>query len=210
MKPTRTLSAALLAAALLAAPASAATETFTIDNVHSVAGFQVRHFFSNVPGRFGEMNGTIQYDAKNLANSSVEVTIPVASVNTQNEKRDGHLKSEDFFHAEKHPHMTFKSTKVVPGKAKDEFQLQGDLTIRGVTKPVTFDVKQLGVGSVGQMGTRGGWEATTTINRKDYGIVWNRTLDQGGAMLGDDVRINLAIAAVKEEPKKDAAPASSK
>lgn len=211
MKHLRSLILAVLATLALAAPALADAEKFNIDSNHSVAGFQVRHFFSKVPGRFAEMTGTIHYDAKNLANSTVEVTIPVAGIDTNNERRDGHLKSDDFFAVEKNPNITFKSNKVIPGKTADKFQVEGELTMRGVTKTVTLDVTQLGVGSVGQMGTRGGWEATTTINRKDYGINWNRMLDQGGAMLGDDVTITLAIEAVKDEPKKEAAaPATSK
>lgn len=210
MKPVRLLLATAIATVAFAAPSLAEPEKFNIDNNHSVAGFQVRHFFSKVPGRFNEMSGTIMYDAKDLSKSSVEVTIPAATINTQNERRDGHLKSADFFDVEKNPTITFKSTKVVPGKTADKFQVLGDLTMRGVTKPVTLEVTQLGVGLMGR-GTVGGWEATTVVNRKDFGINWNRTLDQGGTLLGDDVTITLAIEANKDEPKKDApAPASSK
>lgn len=208
MKHFRTLFAAAVLAAALAAPAIA-QEKLVIDNTHSVAGFSVRHLISKVPGRFGEVQGTILYDAKNLANSSVEVTIPAASIDTRNERRDNHLKSDDFFAVEKNPNITFKSTKVVPGKSADKFQVLGDLTMRGVTRPVTLEVTQLGWQQGAQ--TLAAWEATTTVNRKDYGIVWNRTLDQGGTMLGDEVAITLNIAAKTEAPKKDAAaPASTK
>jgi len=208
VKHFRTLIAAAALLVAFAAPSLADAEKFNIDNNHSVAGFQVRHFFAKVPGRFNEMSGTIMYDAKNVANSSVDVTIPAATINTQNERRDGHLKSADFFDVEKNPTITFKSTKVIAGKTADKFQVEGDLTMRGVTKKVTLDVTQLGVGSMGR-GVVGGWEATTTVNRKDFGINWNRTLDQGGTLLGDDVTINLSIEANKDEPKKDAPPAAT-
>ncbi len=192
-----------VAAVLLAAPAFAA-DKFDIDASHSQAGFTVRHFFSKVPGRFNEISGTIQLDEKNLANSSVEVTIPVSSINTENERRDNHLKSADFFDLEHFPNITFKSTKVVPGK-DGKFQIVGDLTMRGVTKSVTLEATQLGLGAVGiggnAMGVRGGWEATTTVNRKDYGISWNKTLDQGGTLLGDDVTISLQVEATKAKPE---------
>ena len=205
MKRFRTLLAAV-ALVSMAAPALAAPEKFVIDPVHSQAAFTIRHFFSNVTGRFAQMSGTIQFDQQNLAGSSVDVTIPAASITTQNDRRDNHLKSPDFFAADSFPNVTFKSTKVVPGTGGN-FQIEGDLTMRGVTKKVTLDATLLGVGSVGQMGTRAGWEAKTKVNRKDYGINWNRTLDQGGTLLGDDVAISISIEAAKEEPKKDAAPA---
>jgi polyisoprenoid-binding protein YceI len=193
---------AVLASLAIAAPALAQGDTFEIDNVHSQATFKVRHFFSKTPGRFNEMSGTIVYDAKDLTKSSVQVTIPTATINTENERRDGHLKSADFFDVEKHPQMTFKSTRIVPGKTKETFQIEGDLTIRGVTKKVMLDAQLMGVGAVaigGQaMGVRAGFEATTKINRKDFGIVWNKALDQGGTLLGDDVDIELHVEAMKK------------
>jgi polyisoprenoid-binding protein YceI len=199
-------------AAVLAAPAIAAPEKFEIDPTHSQAGFTVRHFFSKVPGRFNDMSGWIQYDAKNLASSSVEVTIPAASINTENERRDKHLRSADFFNVEKDSMITFKSTKVIPGTG-DRFKIEGDLTIRGVTKSVTIDATQLGMGEVGiggnAIGVRAGWEGTLVINRKDYGVSWNKTLDQGGTMLSDDVTILLSVEALKPAPKPDAAKADA-
>lgn len=195
-------SLALLASLAVAAPAMAQPVTFAIDNVHSQAGFKVRHFFAKTPGRFNELTGTIVYDPKDLAKSSVEVVIPAATINTENERRDGHLKSGDFFDVEKHPQITFKSTKVIPGKDKNRFQVEGDLTMRGVTKKVLLDAELLGVGEVGvggqSMGYRAGFDASTTINRKDWGIVWNKSLDQGGVMLGDEVEIELHVEAMKK------------
>lgn len=193
-----------LAALLTAGAAHAATTEYTLDGAHSSAGFKVRHIFTQVPGRFTELSGKLQLDEKDLAHSSVEVTIPATSVSTNNERRDNHLRTEDFFWVEKHPNITFKSTQVVPGEG-DAFQVLGDLTIRGVTKPVTLEAKKLGAQDLGpMMGRRAGFEATTTINRKDFGILWNRSLDQGGMLLGDEVEIALNVEAVYK-PETEAA-----
>jgi polyisoprenoid-binding protein YceI len=199
---------AALACGTLAAPSLAATQTFTIDGAHSQVGFSIRHFFSRVPGRFNEFSGTLQLDEKNFAASSVEATIKTASIFTANERRDTHLRSQDFFWADSFPTLTFKSTKITPG-ANGKLQIAGDLTMRGVTKPVVLDGSFLGAGEVGvggrSMGYRASFEASTTVNRKDYGISWNKVLDQGGTMLGDDVNITIAIEAVRAEPEKAAA-----
>lgn len=195
-----------LALVLTTGIASAAPKTFTIDRSHSEVGFNVRHFFSKVHGRFENYSGTIVYDEANLVASTVEVTIADTSINTQTERRDNHLRSEDFFWTEKYPTLTFKSTKVVPGKDKTHFNVLGDLTMRGVTKPVTLATEFLGSGDVSvggsSMGTRAGFIATTTVNRKDYGINWNKVLDNGGAMLGEDVEIVLNIEAVEKVAAK--------
>lgn len=187
--------------------------SYTIDVGHSLVGFNVRHFFSRTPGRFKDFSGTVQYDAKNLAASSVDVTIQTASIDTENERRDNDLRSGNFFLADTFPTITFKSTKVVPGSGND-FKIEGNLTMRGVTKPVTLDATLMGAGDVA-MGGRpprklAGFEAKTTVNRKDWGIVWNRALDQGGTMLGDDVNITLQIEAVARPPEAAAAPAADK
>jgi polyisoprenoid-binding protein YceI len=202
--------AAVAALALTASAATAEPVAYKFDKSHSLVGFQVRHFFSKVPGRFKEFDGTLMIDEKNLTNSSVDVTIQAASIDTEHEKRDTHLRSGDFFDVEKTPTLTFKSTKVVAGEGST-FKIEGDLTMRGVTKPVVLDVENLGMGAVTSegraMGTRAGFEATTKVNRKDFGINWNRALDQGGAMLSDDVWITLQIEAIKDEPKPAAAAA---
>jgi polyisoprenoid-binding protein YceI len=153
-----------------------------------------------VPGRFTQYEGTILYDTQDLAKSSVKVTIDAASINTGVDKRDTHLKSPDFFDAEKYPKLTFVSTKVTPagsGKAK----VDGTLTIRGVSKPVTLDVDLLGTGPDGWGGIRAGFEARTKINRQDYGVAWNKLVEGGGSVLGDDVEIVLNIEAIKQVPK---------
>ena len=199
----RVIAMAIVAVAATAGLAAAAPRTFTFDRAHTEVGFNIRHFFSKVHGRFEDYTGAIVYDDKNLAASSVEITIRDTSINTQNPRRDNHLRSQDFFYTEKYPTLTFKSTKVIPGKTKDHFQVLGTLTIRDVTKPVTLDVENLGVGAVTiggtDMGTRAGFQATTTINRKDYGVSWNKALDNGGMMLGEDVEIVLNVEAVEKE-----------
>jgi polyisoprenoid-binding protein YceI len=200
----------LAAAALgISSLAVAEPKTFQIDVSHSEMGFNIRHFFSKVHGRFDDFSGTIVHDPKNLAASSVTVVIQDSSISTGNARRDTHLRSQDFFWVEKHPTITFKSTKVTPGKDSLHYKVAGDLTIRGITKPVVLDVEHLGTASMTiegrDMGMRSGFTATTTINRKDYEIVWNRTVDQGGVMLGDDVEIVLNVEAVSRENKETSA-----
>lgn len=196
-----TFQAALGVLALVAATsvASAEPKQFIIDRSHTEVGFSIRHFFSKVHGEFSDFSGTINFDEKNLANSTVEVTIQDTSIFTGNDRRDNHLRTEDFFWQEKYPTITFKSTKVTPGKEKNHYNVAGNLTIRDVTKPVVLESELLGMGPVAMagrdMGTRAGFMGKTTINRKDYGIVWNKALDQGGAMLGDDVEITLEVEA---------------
>lgn len=209
----------LVAALSISATAFAAPETLNIDAGHSNVGFNVRHFFAKTPGRFTDYSGTVQFDPKNLSASSVNVTIQAASINTAHEKRDGHLKGGDFFEVEKHPTLTFKSTKVYADGGKtavvqgEKFKIDGELTIKGTTKPVTLDATFLGSGSIAiggnSMGTVAGFEAVTKINRKDYNIVWNRALDQGGTMLGDDIEITLAVEAKTPQAPRPAAPAAA-
>jgi polyisoprenoid-binding protein YceI len=202
MQKHRLVAVLSLATLALASSAATAGQTFSFDPTHSGVGFKVRHFFTNVPGRFTQLDGKLVLDQADLSKSSVEATIPASSVFTDNERRDNHLKTEDFFWVEKHPNITFKSRKIVPGEG-DRFQIIGDLTMRGVTKEVTLEAQKLGVMNAGEMGVRAGFEATTRVNRKDFGINWNRTLDMGGLMLGDDVEITLNIAAV-HKPEAEA------
>lgn len=193
-----------------ASAVEAAPTTYAIDTGHSNVGFSVRHFFSKVPGSFKKFSGTLVYDAAKPAEASVKAEIDAASIDTRHEKRDGHLRSEDFFFVEKHPTLTFESTKVTPA-GEGKFKVDGNLTMRGVTKPVTMDVTYLGGGEVGNGESRIGFEAVTKVNRKDFGINWNRTLDQGGLMLGDDVEIRIDIEAVhKSEAKAEAAAPAKK
>ena len=198
MRSLRTISLAALLAATLAAAAGAEPKTLVFDRAHSEVGFDIRHFFNKVHGRFTDYAGQIVYDPANLALSKADVTIRDTSIYTANERRDGHLRTQDFFWTEKYPTIAFHSTKVIPGADSTHFQVVGNLTIRDVTKPVTLDVEYLGTGAIGMGGKshqEAGFMASTTINRKDFGIVWNRTMDQGGVMLGDDVEIVLNVAA---------------
>jgi polyisoprenoid-binding protein YceI len=202
------VSASLLALSLaIATAASAAPATWTIDQNHSQVGFSIRHFFSKVPGNFGKFQGAIVYDPQKPEVSSVKVEIDASSINTQNEKRDNHLRSEDFFDVAKFPTLTFVSTKVA-ASGENKLKVDGNLTMHGVTKPVTLFVTFLGAGPSMNGEQRSGFEAITTLNRKDFGILWNKTLDQGGTMLGDDVDIHLGVEGVIR-PDQPAAPPKS-
>jgi len=169
----------------------AAPETYQIDPVHSTIGFKIRHLAGKVTGRFGEVSGTIRIDSDHPEISSVEAAIQVESIDTANAKRDGHLKSADFFNAAEFPVMTFKSKKVSVID-KETADVAGDLTIHGVTKEIMLHVQFLGRAK-GPDGTpQTGWEATTKINRTDFGLKWNK-LVEGIAMIGEDVDIDLQI-----------------
>jgi polyisoprenoid-binding protein YceI len=169
-------------------PARAAVETYKIDPVHSTVGFTIRHFFTNVPGDFTKFSGTITVDRDHLENSSVEATIEVPSIDTRVEMRDNDLRSGHFFDAAKFPAITFKS-KSWKKTADGSFDVVGDLSIHGVTKEVTLNVKSLGFGP--GMGGKmiSGWVATTTLNRNDFGIT------RYPGMLGDDVPVTINIEA---------------
>jgi polyisoprenoid-binding protein YceI len=201
----RRFAAALTALFALSAAAHAATETYLFDKSHSKVGFQIRHWLTKVEGRFTEYDGKILIDREKPANSSVEMTIQASSIDTGQERRDNHLRSADFFEVEKYPTITFKSSKVVP-KEKDLYEVTGDLTMHGVTKTIVAPVRHTGFLNLGKQ-EKAGFEITFPINRKDYGIVWNRTADQGGVMLGDEVEISVLVEANKDMPAA-AAPAA--
>ncbi len=210
MKRLRLLRAASALSFLVAAsPALAAVETLNIDAAHSNVGFSIRHFFTPVKGEFKDVKGTIALDQADPNKSKVEVTIPTASINTNHEKRDGHLKSADFFDAEKNPTILFVSKTISLDPKTKKGTMTGDLTMRGVTKPITLNVEMLGIMSHGQMGSVAGFTASGTLNRKDYGITWNRTLDQGGTMLADDVNLLIDVEAKTPQPPKPAEPAAA-
>jgi polyisoprenoid-binding protein YceI len=196
------LAAAALGTIVLVSPAGAAVETYKIDSGHSQVGFAIRHLFSKVPGKFNTYEGTISVDPKDLSKSAVEVSIDTASIDTGNKDRDGHLASPDFFDAAKFPKMTFRSTSVVP-QGTNKATMKGELTMHGVTKPVTLEVDILGMGP--GMGGRfvGGFEAKGKINRQDFGVAWNKVLEGGGSILGDEVDIVINIEAVRDKPKEE-------
>jgi polyisoprenoid-binding protein YceI len=189
-------------AAALSLPAGAATSTWQIDPNHSAAQFSVRHLaISTVRGAFSKVNGTMVLDDKDISKSSVDVRIDVASIDTRQPDRDKDLKSDRFFDAANFPTITFKSKKVeqaAPGKLK----VTGDLTIRGTTKEVVLDVDGLTAPIKDPWGNqRVAANATTKINRQDYGVKWNATMDNGGVVVGDDVAIVIDVEMVKQAPK---------
>lgn len=199
--------ASAFALVLATAPIFAA-DTFNIDKNHSETTFQVKHLISKVTGKFDDFAGAISLDEKNPSASSVEFTVKTASIDTGVADRDKHLRSADFFDAEKNPEITFKSTGVKATDKKNLYNVTGDLTMRGVTKRVLLPVQFLGYAKDPWGNTRAGFAVSTTVNRKDYGINWNKALDEGGYLLSDDVDININIEAVKAKPAAPAAGAA--
>lgn len=198
---TQALSLALL---LLAMPAitAAAPAVYKVDSDHSGVSFTIRHFVSNVPGRFKDFDGVIKYDAQNPAASSVNFTIQAASIDTDNADRDNHLRGADFFDVEKFPTLTFSSTSIKAVDA-DTLEVTGDLTLKGVTKKVTVPVELLGSVKTPR-GEKAGFETAFKLDRKEYGVNWNRVMEAGGALLGDEVKINISVEADRqaEQPAK--------
>jgi polyisoprenoid-binding protein YceI len=178
----------------LFASAQAAVETYKIDPVHSSVGFTIRHFFTNVPGTFTKFSGTIVVDRANLENSTVEARIEVASVDTRNGMRDDDLRSDKFFSAVKLPAITFKSTSWKK-TGDDTYDVTGNLTIRDVTKEVVLKTKSLGFGPGMKGAMLSGWEATTTLDRNDFGIT------AYPKVLGDDIAVTITIEADLQNPK---------
>ena len=176
---------------------AAAQGIYTIDPNHSNVAFKVRHLVSKVVGEFTEFEGTITADFNNLDNCRVQFSIQSASIETRNEDRDNHLRSADFFDVEKFPEITFTSTKVTKID-KDSFAVAGILTMHGVSNPTTLTVDYLGE-MTAMGGTRAGYELSATLDRKDWGISWNRALDTGGFILGDDVEVNINLEVIKQK-----------
>ena len=175
-----------------------AASTWNIDTVHSAIHFSVRHMVvAKTRGRFSKWSGQIQFDPKNPAAASVEVTIDPASIDTADTQRDTHLRSADFFDVEKFPQATFKSTKV-EDKGGDTYRITGDLTLHGVTKPVSFDATFEGAGKDPWGGERAGFSASTSIDRRQFGLEWNKALETGGVLVGEKVELTLEVEAVKQ------------
>lgn len=178
---------------------------WNIDNSHSSAEFSVRHMMiTTVKGRFCNLSGWVDYDEANPANSSVEAVIETASIDTRDEGRDNHLRSADFFDAENYPTLTFKSKQV---KLNNETsgKITGGLTIRGVTREVTFDVEYFGQQTNPWGKTIAGFSGKTKINREDYGLTWNVALETGGVLVGKDINIHVELQTVKETVVSEAA-----
>jgi polyisoprenoid-binding protein YceI len=181
---------------VLVAPAVTNAEQWTLDAAHTTVSFRVRHLFTSVEGRFGKFDGKIAFDPADPSTASVSGEVDAASIDTNNEKRDKHLRSDDFFDVEKYPKITFESTKVSDVSAdKKSGKLHGKLTIHGVEKPVVLDSKFLGAGKDPYGNRKAGFSGTVTIDRKDYGLNWNNTLEAGGVLVGDEVEIRIDAAA---------------
>jgi polyisoprenoid-binding protein YceI len=192
------------AALFLAASSVFAAETYVIDKDHSETSFQVQHMLGKVRGVFADFGGTIAFDKANPVASTVEFRIKATSIDTNNERRDGHLRSPDFFDVATYPEIAFTSTKVTP-KGGNAFDVTGTLTMRGVTKTVTLPVRYLGEAADPSGRIKASFETAVTLNRKDYNIVWNKALDTGGFVLGDDVAVTINLQA----ERKVSAPATN-
>ncbi len=197
MKNLKVSIATLLIVLTLFVPVLAQAGSWDLDPAHTEVGFKIRHMMvTNVRGVFHDVKGTLQFDAADLGKSSIDVVIQAVSIDTGIEKRDNHLRSPDFFDVEKFPTLTFNSTKFEK-IADGVFKVTGNLSIHGVTKEVVLDVEGLNQQVVDPWGgTRMGAFATTKINRKDYGLSWNKALEAGGWLVGDELTINLEVELV--------------
>ena len=171
-----------------------AVRTLEIDRSHSEVAFQVRHLLGKVRGRFADFAGTIQFDPADPQASQIDVTIQAASIDTAEAQRDQHLRNADFFDVENIPTLTFKSTSVTP-HGNNVYDVVGDLSIHGVTKRVRMPASFLGIARDPWGNEKFGFEAELTINRKDYGLLWNAALETGGFLVGDEVKIMLSVQA---------------
>ncbi|MFL5509985.1 MAG: YceI family protein [Gemmatimonadaceae bacterium] len=178
------------------APSIGSKTTWKLDPSHTLVEFSAKHLMiTTVKGRFTDVEGLIHADEKDATKSSVEATLKAASIDTRTDQRDNHLRSGDFLDVEKFPEITFRSTRI-EGSRK-EFKLTGDLTIRGVTKPVTLDVTFEGQTKDPWGGERVGFSASGKIDRRDFGLTWNVVLEAGGLTVGNDIKINIEVEAVR-------------
>ncbi len=179
--------------------------SWMIDSAHSEINFTVRHMMiSNVRGRFERFTGTVEFDPDQPAMSSVDVQIEAASINTREAQRDGHLRSPDFLNADEFPYLAFKS-KQVEVVDDSHGKIIGDLTIRGVTREVILNTEYNGIAKSPFGTTSAGFSAATTINRKDWGLVWNVALETGGLLVGEEIKINIELEIVQQPEKELAA-----
>lgn len=174
------------------------TYNWQFDSAHSEIGFIVKHMmFAKVRGGFSEWSGEFRFDPKDPSNAYVGATIDASSIDTGNEQRDGHLRSGDFFDVEQHPELTFESTAWVA--TDGGYDVTGNLTIRGTTKPVTLKVANNGSATDPWGNTRMGLSVSTTINRKEFGLTWNQALEAGGVLVGDEVKVEIEVQAIQAE-----------
>jgi polyisoprenoid-binding protein YceI len=194
LAPLPAIAQAPAAAQAPAVSAAGQAGVFKVDPVHSSVAFTIRHFVSEVEGRFKDFAGTIRYDPQHPADSSVQFTVQAASIDTDNEARDKDLRSENFFDVQKYPTLSFTSTKVTP-KGANAFDVTGNLTIHGVTKTVTVPATLGGVIKNPNGTQKVGFRSSFTINRVEYGVTWNRALEGGGSILGDEVNVTIRVEA---------------
>lgn len=195
MKRSFLILTAFVLAAGLAVTANA--QAWQLDKSHSEVGFSVKHMvIATVNGVFGEFDGTVNFDPENLASAKISGVVKVASIDTKNEKRDEHLRGDDFFNAEEYPEITFESTEIK--KSGDGYVAVGNLTIRDVTKEVEIPFTMAGPIQDPWGGTRVGIDASTTINRQDFNVKWNNKMDNGGVVVSDEVVLNLHAELIKK------------
>lgn len=191
----------LVTAAWMLATNAFATD-YTVDQAHTNINFKVKHLLSKVTGRFTDFTGTFKFDPNMKETGDFKANIKTASINTDNADRDKHLRSPDFFNVEKFPEITFTGTKIKK-TAKNKFDVMGEMTIIGQTKPVTLKMEYLGETKDPWGNTKIGLAGTTKVNRKDFGLTWNKALETGGVLVGDDVEIELLIEAAPVEKRAE-------
>lgn len=173
-------------------------ETWNIDPSHTLVEFAVRHMMlATVKGNFSGVSGTLIGDPNDLTNAKISVSVDINTIDTRNADRDQHLRSADFFDAENFPKMTFESRNITR-TGENTYNIEGDLTIRGTTRPITLEAEFMGVGPDPWGNTRAGFEATGKLNRKDYGLTWNAALETGGVLVGEEVKITISAEFVKQ------------
>ena len=177
--------------------ANTAVQAFVIDADHSDVGFSVRHMLSSTRGRFARFSGTIQLDREQPDRSSVAFEVDPASIDTRQPDRDAHLRSGDFFDVERFPVIRFTSQRITP-LAADRYRVEGTLDLRGILKPLTLEVTYHGVAKDPWGGERAGFSTQAVLNRKEFGMVWNAALDNGGVILGDDVTLTIDLETVRK------------
>lgn len=197
----------LFLAAALTLSSFAFASTWEIDTAHASGNFSVKHMaVSSVTGTMGDVSGKVELDDKDITKSKIEASIDVKGINTKQAKRDDHLRSPDFFDVEKFPAVTFKSTKIEKGEGT-KVKVTGDLTMKGVTKPVVLDGDLTAeVANPFSKAKTRGFSGTTTVNRKDFGLSWNKALEAGGVLVGEEVKISVEAELVKKEAAPAAAP----
>ncbi len=189
---------AMFVLAMISASVAGAAQEYTVDNSHTEVGFSVKHMvIATVRGQFSDFSGTIFFDENDLSKSSVEGVVKVASIKTANEKRDEHLRGADFFDAAQYPDIVFKSKKIE--KKGEDYIVYGDLTMRGVTKEIALDFTITGKVTDPWGNERVGLEASGKINRMDFGVSWNKTLDAGGFVVSEEVKINILAELIKKK-----------